>query len=67
MKENFGPLLTGLHRLAAHVHRQGAADLRLLVGPLHTITAAAQLCARFKAARVTCRPVKFEGEQLAQR
>ncbi len=47
--------------------RKLLADLRPLVGPLHTISAAAQLCVGFKAARVTCRPVKFEGEQLAQR
>ena len=67
VKANFGPLLTGLHPLVAHVHRQGTSGLRLLVGPLPSIAAAAQLCTRFASARVTCRPAKFEGEQIAQR
>jgi len=66
VKANFGPLLTGLHPLAARVQRSGATDVRLLVGPLTNIAAANQLCARFTAARVTCRPAKFAGQQLAQ-
>ena len=66
VKANFGPLLTGLHPLAARVQRPGATDVRLLVGPLPTITAANQLCARFAAARVTCRPAKFDGQRLTQ-
>ena len=66
VKANFGPLLTGLHPLAARVQRPGATDVRLLVGPLPNITAANQLCAKFTAARVTCRPAKFDGQQLAQ-
>lgn len=71
VKANFGPLLTGLHPLAARVHRTGAnttsSDVRLLVGPLPSMAAATQLCARFAAARVTCRPARFEGERIAQR
>jgi hypothetical protein len=67
VKANYGPLLTGLHPLAARVQRPGATDLRLLVGPLPNAAAAAQLCARFAAARVTCRPAKFDGEQIALR
>lgn len=66
VKANFGPLLTGLHPLAARVQRPGATDVRLLVGPLPTITAANQLCAKFAAARVTCRAVKFDGQRLPQ-
>ncbi len=67
VKANFGPLLGGLHPLAAHDPRPGMPEYRLLVGPLPTNAAAAQLCARFAAVRVTCRPTKFDGEQLAQR
>ncbi|MBI3703685.1 MAG: hypothetical protein HY244_07545 [Rhizobiales bacterium] len=66
VKANYGPLLSGLHPLAARVHRPGASDVRLLVGPLPTVTAANQLCARFAAARVTCRAVKFDGQPLPQ-
>lgn len=67
VKANFGPLLTGLHPLAAHARHPGATDYRLVVGPLPNAAAAAQLCTRFAAARVTCRPAKFDGENLAQR
>jgi hypothetical protein len=67
VKANFGPLLTGLHPLVAHDKRGGAAEYRLLVGPLPNAAAAARLCAHFSAARVTCRQAKFDGEQIAQR
>ncbi len=67
VKANFGPLLTGLHPLAAHNPRPGATDFRLVVGPLPNAAAAAQLCTRFIAARVTCRSAKFDGETLALR
>jgi hypothetical protein len=67
VKANFGPLLTGLHPVAAHVRRPGTADYRLVVGPLPNAAAATQLCARFAAARVTCRPAKFDGERIEQR
>jgi hypothetical protein len=67
VKANFGPLLSGLHPLAAHDHRLGSTDFRLLVGPLANPAVAMQLCARFAAARVTCRTAKFDGEQFAQR
>jgi hypothetical protein len=66
VKANFGPLLTGLRPVAAHARRPGTTDYRLLVGPLPNAAAATQLCARFAAARVTCRPAKFDGQRLAQ-
>lgn len=66
VKANFGPLLTGLHPVAAHAQRPGATDYRLVVGPLPNAAAAAQLCTRFAAARITCRPAKFDGQRLAQ-
>lgn len=67
VKANFGPLLNGLHPLAVHNHRPGSTDYRLLVGPLPNAAVASQLCARFVAARVTCRTARFDGEQLVQR
>ncbi|MEI9805869.1 MAG: hypothetical protein WDN48_17625 [Pseudolabrys sp.] len=60
-------MLAGMRPLAARDRRPGATDLRLLVGPLANPAAAAALCARFAAVRVTCRTTKFDGEQLAQR
>jgi len=66
VKANFGPLLSGMHPLAAHDQRPGAAGYRLVVGPLPNSVAASGLCAHFSAARTACRAVKFDGEQITQ-
>jgi hypothetical protein len=66
VKAHFGPLLVGLHPVAARDHRPGATGYRLVVGPLPSSAAASGLCAHFAAARTTCRAVKFDGEQIAQ-
>ncbi|MDI1345329.1 MAG: hypothetical protein PSV22_14685 [Pseudolabrys sp.] len=65
VKANFGPLLNGLHPLVAHDPRPKMIPYRLIVGPLPNAAAAAQVCARFAASKVTCRTTKFAGEQLA--
>ena len=67
VKANFGPLLSGLHPLAAPERRQGKIGYRLVVGPLPNSPAATGLCAHFNAAHTPCRAVRFEGEQIAQR
>jgi hypothetical protein len=67
VKANFGPLLAGLHPLAAPDTRPGSTGFRLVVGPVANPAAGMQLCARFAAVRITCRTTKFAGEQLAQR
>jgi hypothetical protein len=66
VKAHFGPLLAGLHPVAARDHRPGAPGYRLVVGPLPSSAAASGLCAHFAAARTACRAVKFDGEQIAQ-
>jgi len=66
VKANFGPLLSGMHPLAAHDPRPGAPGYRLVVGPLPNSVAATGLCAHFSAARTACRAVKFDGEQITQ-
>jgi hypothetical protein len=66
VKANFGPLLSGMHPLAAPDHRSGATGYRLVVGPLPNSAAATGLCANFNAARTACRATKFDGEQIAQ-
>jgi hypothetical protein len=66
VKANFGPLIEGLHPLVVHDRRPHVVPYRLLVGPLPNGAAAAQMCSRFAASRVSCRTTKFVGEQLAQ-
>jgi hypothetical protein len=65
VKANFGPLLNGLRPLVAHDTRPKMIPYRLIVGPLPNAAAAAQVCARFAASKVTCRTTKFAGEQLS--
>lgn len=67
VKANFGPMLPGLYPRAAQSHRPHSSEYRLIAGPLPTNAAAVQLCAKFVAARVTCRAVKFDGERMVQR
>jgi hypothetical protein len=67
VKANFGPMLAGLYPRAAERHRPTGSDYRLIAGPLPNNAAAVQLCAKFVAARVTCRAVKFDGERMVQR
>lgn len=67
VKANFGPLLSGMHPLAAPDRRQGKSGYRLVVGPLPNGPAATGLCAHFNAAHTACPSVKFDGEQIAQR
>ena len=66
VKASFGPLLSGMHPLAARDHRAGASGYRLVVGPLPNSPAATGLCAHFAAARTACKSVKFDGEQLTE-
>jgi hypothetical protein len=64
VKANFGPLLNGLRPLVAQDNRPNVIPYRLIVGPLPNAAAAAQVCARFAASKVTCRSAKFAGEPL---
>ncbi len=65
VKANFGPLLSGMHPLAARERRPGTIGYRLVVGPLPNSPAATGLCAHFNAARTACHATKFDGEQIA--
>jgi hypothetical protein len=66
VKANFGPLIEGLRPLAGYDDRPGIIPHRLIVGPLPNGAAAAQLCSRFAASKVPCRPVDYSGEKLVQ-
>jgi hypothetical protein len=66
LKANYGPLLVGLHPVAAQQPKHPAGiTYRLVAGPLPNAAEAAQLCARFPVTRTGCRPAKFDGAQLA--
>jgi hypothetical protein len=66
-KSNNAALLEGLYPLVVvrENSRTKGAELRLIVGPLGNVEAAARLCAALSAARRYCQPVGFEGQHLA--
>ena len=59
--------LDGLYPVVAvrENSRTSSPELRLLVGPLPNVEAAARLCATLVSARRYCQPVAFEGQRLA--
>jgi len=59
--------LEGLYPVVAvrENSRTSGAELRLLVGPIASVEAAARLCATLMSARRYCQPVAFEGQRLA--
>ncbi|HSP48942.1 MAG TPA: hypothetical protein VLN61_01915 [Pseudolabrys sp.] len=66
LQANYGPLLVGLHPVAAqHPKYPSGVTYRLMAGPLPNAIEAAQLCARFPVTRTGCRLAKFDGVQLA--
>ncbi len=62
-------LFEGLEPVAAvrPATKTRPAELRLIVGPVTTPEAAAQLCASLAPFRVFCRPAQFGGDHLALR
>jgi len=60
-------LFEGLYPVVAvrENSRTRAAELRLVVGPLTNMEAAARLCAALIAAHRSCQPAAFEGQRLA--
>ncbi len=64
LKANFGPMLAGLRRSAAHEQRGTATHYRLVLGPLANLAAAAKLCARLTAAHALCHSGRFAADPL---
>jgi hypothetical protein len=60
-------LFEGLHPqvVTRENNRTKSAELRLVVGPLPSIEAAAGICTALTAARRYCQPVAYEGQRLA--
>jgi len=67
IKANFGPLLTGLSPVAVKARRAGSHQLRLVAGPLMSIAAARELCAKVAAEKGSCVPRKVELAEVVQR
>lgn len=67
IKANFGPLLVGLSPVGVKDHRPGAAQLRLVAGPVKTLSAARELCARFEAAKGYCWPMRIDATDIVMR
>lgn len=66
VKANFGPLLVGLNPLAMKDPRHGSTSLKLIAGPLPTLAAARELCARFAAMNGSCWPMRVEASGVLQ-
>ena len=67
LKANYGPLLVGLHPVAAqHPKHPAGVTYRLVAGPLPNAAEAARFCASFPVTRTGCRPALFNGLQLAE-
>jgi hypothetical protein len=62
-------LFEGLHPVIAvrDANRQGAVELRLVLGPLGNAAAAARLCGKVANAGISCQPAIFDGQRLALR
>jgi hypothetical protein len=67
IKANHGPLLVGLQPIAVRDPRPGSNEYRLIAGPLPNYATARSLCLRFTGTRATCRPAKFDPDQVVQR
>jgi hypothetical protein len=67
VKANFGPLLVGLSPVAVKDKRPGSTQLRLMAGPLKSMAAARELCAKFVAANGYCWPTRVDTADVVQR
>lgn len=67
-RNQHGPIMEGLRPVVAvQEGRQGAVELRLVIGPLSNANAATRLCATLSSAGVNCKPAVFDGQRLAVR
>lgn len=66
VKANFGPLLIGLSPVAVRDRHPGSSAVRLVAGPLPSLKAAHQLCARFAAMKGECWPARINPADVVQ-
>jgi TolA-binding protein len=68
LKANIGPELVGLRpSLTTRQKQSGAADYRLVLGPMPNSAAAIRLCTRLVASKIYCRAGVFNVQQFAER
>lgn len=67
VKANHGPLLVGLSPVAVKDKRPGSTQLRLMAGPLKSMAAAREVCAKFVAANGYCWPARVDATEVVQR
>jgi len=66
-KANFGPLLVGLSPVAVKDKRAGSTSLRLIAGPVKSMAAARELCAKFAIQNGYCFPRQVDAAEIVQR
>ena len=67
VKANHGPLLVGLSPVALKDKRQGGKGLRLIAGPIKSMAAARELCAKFAVQNGYCFPRQVDAADVVQR
>lgn len=67
VKANYGPLLVGLSPVAVRDQHSGSSNIRLVAGPLPSLAAARQLCARFARVNGDCWPARINPAEVVQR
>jgi len=67
VKANYGPLLVGLSPVAVRDQHPGSSNVRLVAGPLPSLAAARQLCARFARVNGDCWPARINPAEVVQR
>ncbi len=66
-KANFGPLLVGLSPVAVKDKRAGTTSLRLIAGPVKSMAAARELCAKFVIQNGYCFARQVDAAEIVQR
>jgi hypothetical protein len=67
IKANFGPLLVGLSPVAVKDKHPGSKTVRLMAGPMRSMAAARELCAKFAAQNGYCFPRQVDAADIVQR
>jgi pyruvate/2-oxoglutarate dehydrogenase complex dihydrolipoamide acyltransferase (E2) component len=67
IKANYGPLLAGLSPVAVKEKRAGHTGLRLIAGPVKSMAAARELCAKFALQNGYCFPRQVDPAEIVQR